>query len=196
MAPSTSLLIFNSNLRMSGWGNFFFATFWQTPVVYQECDLFILGIRIVRCEMQPSIAVVPVNRGVGGFKEEACWDERTSERHQGSLREGNGGAGAVKLRQSYLVHGGGVEGYTGPFSHLMNLVIHWSKCASAQFSCPCFWGSRTSVWAARRLHWCPEKHRLKEEWAGVIASVPQTHGSPMIVKQSTLHVCPKANSLA
>lgn len=63
---------------------------------------------------------------------------------------GSVGGGAVKLRQSYLVHGGGVcvcvcvrvggggRGYSGLFSHLMNRVIHWSACASAQFSCPCF----------------------------------------------------------
>lgn len=48
------------------------------------------------------------------------------------------------------------------FSHLKNRVIRWSMCASALFSCPCFLGNRTSVWASLHLHWCPEIHRLKK----------------------------------
>lgn len=54
--------------------------------------------------------------------------------------------GGVKKMEAGVLSGAAREG-TGPnrlvdrmwvFSHLMNQVIHWSTCASAQFSCPCF----------------------------------------------------------
>lgn len=47
------------------------------------------------------------------------------------------------------------------FSHLESRVARWSACASVQFFCPCFWGSRTNVWASLHLHWYPEKRHLK-----------------------------------
>lgn len=69
------------------------------------------------------------------------------------------------------------------FSHLTNQVIHWSTCASAQFSCPCFWGSQTSVWAARRSHWYPETPHLKgrRRRAWVIRCTNQTCSRLMLM---------------
>lgn len=81
--------------------------------------------------------------------------------------------------------GSGGEGHEGRspiwlddrmFSHSVNQAAHWSACASARFSCPCFWGSRTSVWAARRLHWCPERRRLKQgHMSHIISQSEQPH---------------------
>lgn len=83
--------------------------------------------------------------------EKKRWEEDLENEGRGPVWCSQGGTGPNRMNDRMWI-----------FSHLMNQVIHWSKCASAQFSCPCFWGSQTSVWAFLHLHWYPEKHHLKE----------------------------------